>query len=46
MYSETDAEFLEHMFQLQEIEKIGEGSFGKVYKALDLTDGSICAVKV
>ena len=34
------------MFQLREIEKIGEGNFGIVYKALDLLDNTICAVKV
>jgi calcium/calmodulin-dependent protein kinase I len=31
---------------IKEIEKIGEGSFGRVYKALDLTDRTLCAVKV
>lgn len=34
------------MHQLKEIKKIGEGSFGRVYKAVDLSDNSICAVKV
>lgn len=28
------------------LDKIGEGSFGSVYKAVDLTDESPCAVKV
>lgn len=34
------------MHQLKEIAKIGEGSFGRVFKAIDLTDNSECAVKV
>jgi calcium/calmodulin-dependent protein kinase I len=34
------------MHKIKEIEKIGEGSFGKVFKALDLTDNTEVAVKV
>lgn len=34
------------MYKIKEIGKIGEGSFGKVYKAIDLTDNTECAVKV
>jgi serine/threonine protein kinase len=31
---------------IEEIEKIGEGSFGRVYKAYDTSDNTVCAVKV
>ncbi|CAD8195419.1 unnamed protein product [Paramecium pentaurelia] len=46
MFTGEDIQFLQQLHQLKEISKIGEGSFGKVYKAIDLTDKSICAVKV
>ncbi|CAD8095249.1 unnamed protein product [Paramecium primaurelia] len=46
MFTGENIQFLQQLHQLKEISKIGEGSFGKVYKAIDLTDKSICAVKV
>lgn len=46
MFQGEDVEFLEEMHKVKEIEKIGEGSFGKVYRALDLTDNTEVAVKV
>ncbi|CAD8189904.1 unnamed protein product [Paramecium octaurelia] len=46
MFTGENIQFLQQLHQLKEICKIGEGSFGKVYKAIDLTDKSICAVKV
>lgn len=38
MFLEDEREELEDQYLIQEVEKIGEGSFGKVYKAIDLTD--------
>ncbi|CAD8106261.1 unnamed protein product [Paramecium sonneborni] len=46
MFTGEDIQFLQQLHQLKEITKIGQGSFGKVYKAIDLTDKTICAVKV
>jgi hypothetical protein len=46
MFNDSDEEYLSDQYSIQEIEKIGEGAFGKVYKAKDLLDGKICAVKV
>ncbi|CAD8123545.1 unnamed protein product [Paramecium sonneborni] len=46
MFQGEDVDFLEEMYKIKEIGKIGEGSFGKVYKAIDLTDNTECAVKV
>lgn len=46
MFTGEDIQFQQQMHQLKEIAKIGEGSFGKVYKAIDLSDKQICAVKV
>ncbi|CAK68686.1 unnamed protein product (macronuclear) [Paramecium tetraurelia] len=46
MLQGEDVDFLQEMYQIKEIAKIGEGSFGKVYKATDLTDNTECAVKV
>ncbi|CAD8103041.1 unnamed protein product [Paramecium sonneborni] len=45
MFTGEDIQFLQQLHQLKEISKIGQGSFGKVYKAIDLTDKTICAVK-
>ncbi|CAD8172066.1 unnamed protein product [Paramecium pentaurelia] len=46
MFQGEDVDFLEEMYKIKEVGKIGEGSFGKVYKAIDLTDNTECAVKV
>lgn len=46
MFCEDERDELEDLYQIQEVAKIGEGSFGKVFKAIDLTDSTLCAVKV
>lgn len=46
MFNEDERDALEEAYLIEELEKLGEGSFGRVYKAVDLNDDSLCAVKV
>jgi serine/threonine protein kinase len=46
MFNEDERDDLEEAYLIEELEKLGEGSFGRVYKAIDLSDDSLCAVKV